>query len=78
MKLCNLFGKSLRSVNNHLYKEGHDVNMWIDYSQFKKLTKIYPHKNMCRTEPGITLDELNTQLKPYGMYVPYVIPELGD
>jgi hypothetical protein len=60
MKLCNLFNKSLRSVNNHLYKEGQDVNMWIDYSQLNKLKKIYPHKNMCRTEPGITLYELNT------------------
>lgn len=32
----------------------------------------------CKTEPGITVNELNEYLRPYDFYVPYVIPELGD
>ena len=60
MKVCNMFNKTLRSVNDHLYKTGHEVHLWIDYSEFNQLKKVYTDKVKCRTEPGITLYQLNT------------------
>lgn len=78
LKLCNKYKKSLRSVNDNLYNEGHPVNVWVDYTDFNVIKKVYPHKKQVNTDPGVTLSELNLALQPYGLYVPYVIPELFD
>jgi hypothetical protein len=43
------------------------------------LKKVYSKKLQCKTEPGITIDGLNNQLRDnYKLYVPYVLPELAD
>ena len=65
-------------MNDNLYNEGHFVNVWLDYSEFNVIKKVYPNKKQVKTDPGVTLTELNQALQPYGLYVPYVIPELSD
>lgn len=62
LKLCNKYKKSLRCVNDNLYNEGHPVNVWVDYSDFNVIKKVYPGKKQVRTDPGATLTELNDAL----------------
>lgn len=65
-------------MNDNLYNEGHPVQVWVDYTDFNIIKKVYPHKKQVKTDPGVTLTELNQELQPYGLYVPYVISELFD
>jgi len=78
LKLCNTYRKSLKSLNDHAVSAYKGINIYLDYNQFNQIKRVNMHDCKCKTEPGITLAELNTQLKIFNFYVPYITPGLNE
>lgn len=78
IKLCNVYKKSVRSINDHSISAYKGINILLDYSMFNQIKRVNIPDNKCKTEPGITLPALNQQLKPFDFYVPYIIPNLNE
>jgi len=49
----------------------------LDYSRFKNILNIDPHRRMVRTEVGIIYDELNLAMQRHGLFFP-PDPSSGD
>jgi FAD/FMN-containing dehydrogenase len=78
VKLCNLYGKTLKCRNDPNVSAFKDVNLILDYSQFNQIKKINVNTQKCKLEPGATFESLNNALGVYGFYVPYVVPLLNE
>ena len=59
IKLCNLYGKSVRSVNDNAISAYKGINILLDYSEFNHLKKINIKTQKVKLEPGLTFSELN-------------------
>ncbi len=78
IKLCNLYKKSVRSVNDHSISAYKGINILLDYSVFNQIKRVNIPDSKCKTEPGITLASMNQQLKAFDFYVPYITPDLNE
>eukprot|EP00347_Sterkiella_histriomuscorum_P003082 403365660 len=76
--MCNIYKKSVRSQNDHAISAYKGINILLDYSNFDQIKRLNIPDSKCKTEPGITLDKLNSQLLPFNFYVPYITPGLNE
>jgi FAD/FMN-containing dehydrogenase len=78
IKLCNMYGKSIRCVNDQAISAYKGINIHVDYTKFNQIKKININTQKCKLEPGATFSDLNSTLSSYGFYLPYVIPGLNE
>ncbi len=78
VRLCNIYGKSMRCVTDPNISAFKAVNLLLDYTTFNQIKKINVNTQKCKLEPGATFLALNRALSTYGFYVPYVVPRLNE
>jgi hypothetical protein len=59
IKLCNVYKKSVRSLNDHAISAYKGINILLDYTAFNQIKRVNIPDSKCKTEPGITLTSLN-------------------
>lgn len=78
IKMCNIYRKSVKSLNDHAISAYKGINILLDYTVFDQIKRVNIPDSKCKTEPGITLVKLNHQLRPFDFYVPYIAPTLNE
>lgn len=59
IKLCNIYRKSVRSINDHSISAYKGISILLDYSIFNQIKRVNIPDSKCKSEPGITLASLN-------------------
>ena len=73
VQLCGRHGCSITARGGGTSQAGQAVGAGIqlDFSKYlNRVLVLNPGEQWVRVEPGIVLDELNAQLKPYGLHLP--------
>lgn len=73
VQLCGRHGCSITARGGGTSQAGQAVGAGIqlDFSKYLNRVLVFnPGEQWVRVEPGIVLDELNAQLKPYGLHLP--------
>jgi len=78
IKLCNIYGKTVKCKEDPNISAFKAVNLILDYSAFNQVKKINVNTQKCKLEPGATFVQINRALSGYGFYVPYVVPLLNE
>src|SRR5438067_1871034 len=73
VEICKQMGASITARGGGTSQAGQALGagVQLDFSKYlRKVIELDPQAAQVRVEPGIVLDELNTFLRPYGLWLP--------